>query len=666
MLSRTLQMLPLLALGSSLAGAQQLPDAHVPRLPRMPLPRPAANAPLAAINDNRIPAGRLEKGVLTIAMEVVEAAYQAEGPNDPVVRVLALQERGKAPSVPSPLLRAPAGTEVRLSLRNRSDSTLTFRGLRQSPRAADDTIPLAPGATREVTFRLDSVGTFLYWATLPGFVRAGDRNWLDAMLSGAIVVDPAGTPPGPAKDRVWVITEWFKDYPDRPFESVLTFNGKGWPYSERITLAQNDSVRWRFVNASGVEHPLHLHGFYFRVERRGGERADTAIAPERQALQNVHLMQQGGTSTLAFVPTTPGNWVFHCHFADHVSEEVSLRGSPEPHTLPEQGVTLAGAPHGDHVAVPATHGADPKQGHSMHGLVLGIKVTPAPGVSAPEPTQRRTLRLLAQKRDGMLPGLATAYGFVLQQGDSAPPRDRIQIPGPVLELKRGEPVRIVVKNNLGEPTAVHWHGLEIESYPDGVPGVSGMGAKVMPPIAPGDSFAAEFTPPRAGTYPYHAHAHELAQIGSGMYGAIVVSDTPRDTTRDHVVVAGGAGVQLFSKSASPYIAVNGGRAQPRPIRLAAGDTNRLRFVSIHAQTVLRFRLSDDSTVARWTALAKDGADLPPALRTTGLATTELAPGETADFLYVAPSKPGAMKLEVFTWPSGGPRVEVPVMVVPRK
>ena len=85
----------------------------------------------------------------------------------------------------------------------------------------------------------------------------------------------------------------------------------------------------------------------------------------------------------------------------------------------------------------------------------------------------------------------------------------------------------------------------------------------MPPIAPGDSFAAEFTPPRSGTFPYHSHLHELRQIGSGMYGAIIVSDAPRDTTRDHVIVAGGGGVPVFHKAGPAFLLVNG-RSQPAP------------------------------------------------------------------------------------------------------
>src|SRR5689334_2615687 len=94
-------------------------ESVVPPPPRIPLPRPVANAPMAQPNDNRRPAGKLEGNTLTLALDVVEAAYQFEGAHDPVVRLLAFAETGKAPTVPGPLLRAPAGTTVRLTVHNK-------------------------------------------------------------------------------------------------------------------------------------------------------------------------------------------------------------------------------------------------------------------------------------------------------------------------------------------------------------------------------------------------------------------------------------------------------------------------------------------------------------------------------------------------------------------
>ena len=626
-----------------------LQDAIVKPPPRLPLPRPVANAPMVDINQNRIAAGRIDKGTLDISLDIVEAAWRAEGPEDPVVRVLALAERGKAPQVPGPMIRGEVGTRVRLSLRNKSDSGIMLSGFRQSLTPANDTLHLKPGATREIAFTLDSVGTFFYWGVLNGLANWRQRDWLDSQLTGAFIVDPKGSKP---RDQVWIVTEWFHSYPDRPFESALVFNGKAWPHNERLTLPQGDSVHWRFINAAAIEHPMHLHGFYFRVKRRGGERKDTAIAHEMQPLQNMQVMQQGGTMSISWVPTTPGNWVFHCHFASHVGEHVTLHGSPDPHLGHDGHKATDGAP---------THDAS-KGGHQMRGLVIGMHVTPSPGYREADVKERRVVRLVAMKRPHALIGAQTAYAFALQTGDSLPQTSALRIPGPVLELKRGEPVRLVVKNAMDEPTGVHWHGLEIESYPDGVPGFSGIGTKIMPPIAPADSFAAEFTPPRSGTFPYHSHLHELRQIGSGMYGALIVTDAPRDTTVDHIVVAGGGGLPVFDKLGPSFLLVNG-RTTPRPMRLVLGESNRIRIVSIHADNILRFRLGDDSATAKWTPIARDGADLPSGLQGSRTATVEMGPGETADFTFT-PRQQGAMKLEVWMWPTGH-RVELPVIVGPR-
>ena len=96
--------------------------------------------------------------------------------------------------------------------------------------------------------------------------------------------------------------------------------------------------------------------------------------------------------------------------------------------------------------------------------------------------------------------------------------------------------------------------------------------------------------------------------------------------------------------------------------MTVGDTNRLRLLSIHADEVLSFRFGTDAEAASWRPLARDGADLPTALRAPTLAKIRMGPGETADFTYV-PSRPGEMTVEV--WIDGGMRVVVPVVVKPR-
>ena len=92
------------------------------------------------------------------------------------------------------------------------------------------------------------------------------------------------------------------------------------------------------------------------------------------------------------------------------------------------------------------------------------------------------------------------------------------VPGPELHTRQGDPVRVVVSNQLAEGTTVHWHGIRVPNAMDGVPGLT------QPPIAPGESFTYEFTPPDAGTFWYHPHADTLQQLGRGLAGALIVEE----------------------------------------------------------------------------------------------------------------------------------------------
>jgi len=90
-------------------------------------------------------------------------------------------------------------------------------------------------------------------------------------------------------------------------------------------------------------------------------------------------------------------------------------------------------------------------------------------------------------------------------------------PGPVLRARKGDTMVIKIKNNLPEPTVVHWHGIRLPASMDGTD-------SVQKPIERGEEFEYRFTVPDAGTFWYHSHQNETVQMERGMYGALIVED----------------------------------------------------------------------------------------------------------------------------------------------
>lgn len=90
-----------------------------------------------------------------------------------------------------------------------------------------------------------------------------------------------------------------------------------------------------------------------------------------------------------------------------------------------------------------------------------------------------------------------------------------QSPGPTIEVVEGDRVRIFVTNKLPEHTSIHWHG---QRLPNGMDGVAGL---TQPAIKPGQTYVYEFAARRPGTFMYHPHADEMAQMAMGMMGSWV-------------------------------------------------------------------------------------------------------------------------------------------------
>lgn len=598
---------------------------------------------LVRANDNRLAAGTLTAGTLSLALRAARGQWQPAGPGGPALTIDALGEVGRTLEAPAPLIRVPEGTTIALSIANELDAAVRVHGLCARDGGPCPPVDVPSGQVHHVRFAAGQAGTYHYWATTLG-APVPFRE-----MAGAFVVDPPGA--DPSADRVLVITEWSnltaadlghilsaddagEAFVARQPSVAFMVNGLSWPATERLTYRLGERVRWRVVNLSSQPHPMHLHGFYFDVERLGNGRRDAAPSPATPRRVVTQVLPPAGTVTVTWTPERPGNWLFHCHLMEHVSPDRRLPGERR-----------SGDHHEQHDDSDASLG--------MSGLVVGVTVVGPESITAeaqPAATSRRlTLRMAEASPD--VEGRPVA-GFALAEADAEPTAP--SSPGPTLVLRRGEPVEITLENGLGEATAIHWHGIELDSYYDGVHGFSGVGPRQTPIIAAGDRFIVRFTPPRAGTFIYHTHLHDHRQLSSGLYGAIVVVEPGArfDDATDHVLVLGRSGITsgalALPDGATPAV-LNGQRA-PRLV-WAAGRRHRLRIVNITPDDVFAVTLATASGVARWTPVAKDGAALPREACAAGPARQTIAVGETYDFAVDVPPGRGTYWFEVRT-PAG--------------
>jgi FtsP/CotA-like multicopper oxidase with cupredoxin domain len=572
-------------------------------------------APLSIVlpNDNLRPAGRQEGNVLTVRMYAATGTWHPKGSSGPAIDAAAFGEEGAGLSIPAPLIRARVGTTVVLSLRNDLGSELRVHGLCTKPGPCEPVV-IAAGQSRDIRFSLNAAGTYSYWAARSGTLD--NRPPRDSQLGGAIVVDP---PTGARPDRIFVIgLYWDAETPGRCVtppgpNHAFTINGASWPVTDRLHYKTGETVHWRVINLSCDAHAMHLHGFHFVVDAAGDGETDEMLGSKSRTVVTEQL-DSGQTISMTWTPTRSGNWLFHCHMVLHM-----MRLPTSQHAMHENADDDAG----------------------MTGLVVGIDVTGPDVAATPSsaPTRRFTM-VLNEDADRYGKGLP---GFRVELEDTDAPRLTAgPVPGPVLVLHRGEPTEITVLNRTSQPSAIHWHGIEIESYFDGVPGFGGEAGHVAPPVAAGKSFVVRMTPPRAGTFMYHTHWHDETQLTRGLYGPLIVLEPAQtfDPAVDHILMIGqiDAAASLTQRSAL----VLNGRTTPEPIVLRAGVPNRLRVINITPNAVgLQASLVNQFDLVQWTVIARDGADLGAGQRSPGPSRQLVAVGETCD-LELTPLAPQNM------------------------
>src|SRR5205814_577059 len=183
------------------------------------------------------------------------------------------------------------------------------------------------------------------------------------------------------------------------------------------------------------------------------------------------------------------------------------------------------------------------------------------------------------------------------------------VPGPTLDVREGDHVIVHFKNDLPEPTTVHWHGIHLPFESDGSP---------FHPIKPGESHEYEFTvrPGTAGTYWYHPHPDHRTgfAIGKGLFGAIVVhaADDPLPPLTERLLILSDnrflhdgtidfpdpashhGGIDEENGREGPILFVNG-QVMPR-IQIRSGEVQRWRVVNSSAGRIFRIALSGQTMI----------------------------------------------------------------------
>ncbi|HEX9053263.1 MAG TPA: multicopper oxidase domain-containing protein [Gemmatimonadales bacterium] len=576
-------------------------------------------------NDNRQTAGTLKNGVLTVAIEARTGVWRPEGDSGRALDVAAFAEAGKALSTPGPVIRVPLGTEIRATIRNRLDRPLIVYGFGKT-RGQSDSVTVPVNATMPVRFTATAPGTY-YYLGKRGVDPFGLRLVEDMQLHGVIVVDPPDAP-RTADDRILALSWWCAVEAASPSglsRCTMAINGLSWPHTERLSYAQGDSVHWRVVNFTELDHPMHLHGFYFRTESEGDGVTDSLYPPEQRRMAVTEVLQPFATMSLSWYAARPGNWIYHCHYATHLSTLVALdtkNGMLDSSML-------------------AHHMSD--RPHQMFGLVMGITIAPRGPNAEPSETPR-AIRIIQREKPNVY-GSQPGMSFVLDGTPEAADPAALPVPGPLLLLERGKRVAVTIVNQSEQAASVHWHGIELESYPDGVPGWSGSGKTILPSIAPHDSLTVRWTPPRAGSFMYHSHFNEAMQMGSGLYGPIIVLDPGQrfDPETDRILFFGTAGTSqnpVFGPF--PSFVLNG-KTQPEAMNLRAGTRYRFRLFNLAGDMPLMVSLNAGDAPISWRAVAKDGYPLPPSQSISRAAVLVFDPGEIYDFEYT-PAAPGELTL----------------------
>ena len=209
------------------------------------------------------------------------------------------------------------------------------------------------------------------------------------------------------------------------------------------------------------------------------------------------------------------------------------------------------------------------------------------------------------------------------------------VPGPMIRVAEGDQVRIVVKNELPDPTTIHWHGVEVPNAMDGVPGVT------QDPIQPGETFTYEFTAKPAGTFMYHSHFEGDVQLSAGLYAPFIIDPKEPEVNApavDKVLMIS----ELLQTGGQTFAAMPMGGMEPNYFTINGKSFPATEAITVKKGELVRLRLIGIGQFIHpmhlhgmpFKIVATDGHPVPEAAQLTK-DTVSVAPGERYDIEFVA-------------------------------
>ena len=205
-------------------------------------------------------------------------------------------------------------------------------------------------------------------------------------------------------------------------------------------------------------------------------------------------------------------------------------------------------------------------------------------------------------------------------------------PGPTIEAFEGDRVRIIVKNELPEPTSIHWHGIEVPNDQDGA------APETQHPIMPGETYIYEFTLGQSGTLMYHSGYNVMKQDHMGLVGTFVIHPRHYEEKPDKQFVimlqqwAIPPGSEYLNLTTMDFnwFTFNGHAAPNIPVlQVKQGERVRIRFSNL---------IMDSHPIHLhgyiWNEVGTEGGPIPHSAQRKG--STILVPaGTTRDVEFVA-------------------------------